>query len=254
MGFIPGLVSVTFRHLSPGDILDLCQECGLEMIEWGGDIHVPSGDLARAQQVADLSLKAGVIPICYGSYWRSGQGEPFEPVILTANVLGTPRIRVWAGVKGSDETSEEEFESSVSEIEAAADLAAKQGLRLTLEIHPNTLTDTPEAAHRLMLRLEGKAFCHWQPSPRLSFEENKDQLLKLGPWVQGFHVFHWSSSESGAERLALGDGFRHWQEYLSLAPLGNHWLLMEFVRGDDPDQLRKDAACLHQWIDSFAAG
>lgn len=249
MGFIPGLVSVTFRQLSPDEILDLCQECGLKMIEWGGDVHVPTGDLAAAQRVAELSLAAKVTPIAYGSYWRAGQGAPFELVLETANALGAPRIRVWAGVKGSAESSPEEFEACVYEIELAAEMAGKKGQRLTVEIHPNTLTDTPEAAQRLMSRLDGRASCHWQPSPHLSIEENLDQLAKLRPWVQGFHVFHWRPTETGVDRRPLAEGREDWERFLDLAPLGNHWLLHEFVKEDDPDQLRTDAAELRRWTE-----
>ena len=33
---IPGLVSITFRPLSPREIVDLVAEAGLKAIEWGG--------------------------------------------------------------------------------------------------------------------------------------------------------------------------------------------------------------------------
>jgi hypothetical protein len=43
-----GLVSVTFRQLSAEEIIKLVVCAGLEGIEWGGDIHVPHGDLKRS--------------------------------------------------------------------------------------------------------------------------------------------------------------------------------------------------------------
>ena len=46
-----GLVTVTFRKLDPYEIIDVCKKAGLEYTEWGGDIHVPSGDTARAAEV-----------------------------------------------------------------------------------------------------------------------------------------------------------------------------------------------------------
>ena len=50
-----GLVSVTFRKLTPEKIIELVSEAGLNAIEWGGDVHVPHGDLKRAAEVdADL--------------------------------------------------------------------------------------------------------------------------------------------------------------------------------------------------------
>jgi 3-dehydroshikimate dehydratase len=49
---IPGLVSVTFRKLSPQEIIALTAEAQLQVIEWGGDIHVPHGDIQQAENVA----------------------------------------------------------------------------------------------------------------------------------------------------------------------------------------------------------
>ena len=45
-----GLVSVTFRKLEPAEIVDLVKQAGLQGIEWGGDIHVPHGDIQRAKR------------------------------------------------------------------------------------------------------------------------------------------------------------------------------------------------------------
>ena len=39
-----GLVSVTFRKLSVGEILAGVKKAELGSIEWGGDVHVPQGD------------------------------------------------------------------------------------------------------------------------------------------------------------------------------------------------------------------
>ena len=46
-----GLVSITFREKSPEEIVGLVVEAGLDGIEWGGDVHVPHGDLAKAREV-----------------------------------------------------------------------------------------------------------------------------------------------------------------------------------------------------------
>lgn len=52
---LPGLVSITFRKLSPGEIVELVATAGLVGIEWGGDVHVPHGDFARAAEVRKLT-------------------------------------------------------------------------------------------------------------------------------------------------------------------------------------------------------
>lgn len=51
---IIGLTSVTFRNRSAEDILQLCRAIGIDDIEWGGDVHVPPGDLALAQDIQTL--------------------------------------------------------------------------------------------------------------------------------------------------------------------------------------------------------
>ena len=44
----PGLCSVTFRRCSAAEIVELATRAGLRCIEWGGDVHVPHGDLRTA--------------------------------------------------------------------------------------------------------------------------------------------------------------------------------------------------------------
>ena len=70
-----GLVSVTFRKLSVEEIIGLCKACGLEEIEWGGDIHVPLGDLDAAGKARRLTRQAGLNVACYGSYVRMTREE-----------------------------------------------------------------------------------------------------------------------------------------------------------------------------------
>ena len=42
-----GLVSVTFRDKTPAEIVSEVKKAGLDAIEWGGDVHVPHGDVKR---------------------------------------------------------------------------------------------------------------------------------------------------------------------------------------------------------------
>ena len=68
-----GLVSVTFRALSPAEIVELVARAGLEGIEWGGDVHAPHGDVARARDVYRRTVDAGLAIPSYGSYYRPGK-------------------------------------------------------------------------------------------------------------------------------------------------------------------------------------
>jgi 3-dehydroshikimate dehydratase len=48
-----GLVSVSFRKFSPEKIIEMVKNAGLCAIEWGGDVHVPHGDVELARKVKD---------------------------------------------------------------------------------------------------------------------------------------------------------------------------------------------------------
>lgn len=65
-----GLVSVTFRNLAIKEIVKIVVEAGLDGIEWGGDIHVPHGDLQVAKQTMRMTEDAGLTVTAYGSYYR----------------------------------------------------------------------------------------------------------------------------------------------------------------------------------------
>ena len=67
-----GLVSVSFRSLPPEEIVRLAAGCGLGAIEWGGDVHVPPGDIANAARVGEMTRAAGLAVSSYGSYYRLG--------------------------------------------------------------------------------------------------------------------------------------------------------------------------------------
>ena len=57
---IPGLCSVTFRHLSPLEICKLSRQADIQSIEWGGDVHVTTEETAR--EVARMSADYGLAP------------------------------------------------------------------------------------------------------------------------------------------------------------------------------------------------
>lgn len=50
-----GLVSVTFGKLPAEEIVALAVEVRLEGIEWGGDIHIPPGEIRRTLEVHALT-------------------------------------------------------------------------------------------------------------------------------------------------------------------------------------------------------
>lgn len=251
----PGLVSVTFRQLAPQEIVDWVLRAGLAAIEWGGDVHVPHGDLARARQVGRLTRAAGLQVSSYGSYYRVGQAEPcsFEAVLDSALELGAPTIRVWAGKVGSGAAGEEDWQRVIADSQRISEMAARAGLSVAYEFHGHTLTDTPAAARRLLGSVAHPAMrCYWQPPQGVTFADALQGLATIQPWLSNLHIFHWrlNGDPPLAERRPLAEGASVWPEYLRQADQDGHprFALLEFVRGDDPLQFLQDAAILCSWL------
>ena len=243
----PGLVSVTFRQLPPPEIIRLAAEAGLECIEWGGDVHVPHGDLPTARRVKQMTTAAGLRVASYGSYYRVWPQEPcpFWKVLETAVVLGAPVIRIWAGKNSSADTSPPDRAQLVDEVQQITRLAQAQNIVLAFEYHGGTLTDTPELACDLMLQTGPMgARLYWQPPVGAAVSENLAGLQDVLPWLANLHVFQWQAAP--AQRLPLIDGAEDWRRYLTLAATagGERDAMLEFVRCDAPSALMEDAAVL----------
>jgi len=248
----PGLVSITFRKLSPQEIVTLVADAGLAGIEWGGDIHVPHGDDARAAEVRRMTADAGLAVAAYGSYYRVGEENDFafEQVLDTAVALGAPTVRVWAGRKGSDDADADYRRGVVAEAQRLADLAAPAGLTLSFEFHRKTLTDTNASALRLYEEIGHPSVrAYWQPSMDMEPAERLEGLRGLLPVLSNLHVYHWAH---GTERRPLAEGAAEWAQYLSAAKESgrDHYALIEFVKDDRPAAFLADAAALRQWLEA----
>jgi len=235
-----GLTSITFRQLDWPEVIANAKACRLDGIEWGGDVHAPPGDTTRAREIHRAMQAAGLAVLSYGSYYRLGEGKPFEPVLATACALQTGMIRVWAGVKASAQYSAQERALAIKDAQAIAELANAQGIAISLEYHRNTLTDTAESAVDL-LEAAGNIKTYWQPNPELCHEENLRELKTILPWLTYLHVFHWKPDGT---RLALEDGLPQWREYMHAAKGHAQAAILEFTRGDAPAQCVLDAKIL----------
>ena len=248
-----GLVSITFRALPWERVLDLAAACGLEGVEWGGDVHVPCGDLTRARQVGNATRALGLQTVCYGSYCRltdeECSDEQLAALAETAGTLGAPLIRVWAGRRGSAEATEAQRAEIVRNAQRLAGIAESAGLEVAFEYHGGTLTDGAASARRLLEAVDRKNVgCMWQPPVGMSVGDCRGSIRKVAEYVRNVHVFSWSGEP--VERFALAAGEAKWRACLEeIAQLpGDRWLLLEFVRGDTPKQLAEDAATLKRWL------
>lgn len=250
-----GIVSVTFRQLSPDEIIALVNEAGLTAIEWGGDIHVPHGNLETAREVGVRTRNAGLEIASYGSYYRSVESEAsglaFESVLETALALGAPLIRIWAGRKSPKDADERYRDMIASETHRIAECASDAGIRIAYEYHPNTLTETPESTVALLDAVShGNVFTYWQAPLNATPEQRVASLEAVLPYLANIHVFHLRIMNGETCRRPLAEGKFDWIRDLSMVSRDSrpHYALLEFVLGDDPGNFLRDAATLRKWL------
>lgn len=254
-----GLVSISFRDLSPKQIVDLVAKAQLDAIEWGGDVHVPHGNIQKAEEIRALTLNSGLKCSSYGSYYKLGasekEGLSFDAVLDTAETLGVPTIRVWAGNKGSANADEAFWKIVMNDAVRVANLAEKRNISISLEYHGGSLTDTNESAQKLLQELNHKnIFTYWQPPNQMTFNERITGLKAILPFVSNIHVFHWERLPDGKmDRQPLEEGAQDWQEYLKVVSETDQdrYALMEFVRDGKVDQFKKDAEILKTWTQTL---
>jgi 3-dehydroshikimate dehydratase len=246
-----GLVSVSFRKLTPEEIIELVKRANLDGIEWGGDVHVPHADLETAEKVRKMTKNAGITIAAYGSYYRAGisenEGLKFEDVLKTAKVLQAPTIRVWAGNLGSEKADKDYREKVITDLKRISLLADKEGISISLEHHNNTLTDTNESCYKLMNELADSSIMqYWQPPLGQSNYLNIEDLNALLSKLTNVHVFFWEYKDGKIDQRALSEGKHEWLKYLHLVKKSesDHFAMLEFVKGDSPEQFMKDAETL----------
>lgn len=245
----PGLCSVTLRALDPATIAMSAAAAGLDVIEWGGDVHVPPGDLARARRVAAVTADAGLTSCSVGSYFRAEPGEVIAPVLDVAQELGADRVRVWAGTLGSAEADDGYRAAVTRGLLAAAEAASARGIGLALEFHGGTLADSAKATLRLLADVGHPALStYWQPPQGLADADAIGEYERVAPVAVALHVFSWWPRN---ERRRLHERERLWRQVLARAAASPHPprdALLEFVQGDDPALVPAEAATLRRLL------
>src|SRR5699024_5112626 len=217
----PGLCSVTFRDLDVEAVVDHAATAGLECIEWAGDAHVPPGHVAPGARARELTEQAA---------------------------LGASRVRAWAGRTGSSAVPAGDRARLVGRIQRFADAAAAHGIDVGLEFHGRTLTDEIGSTQRLLDEIDREnVLSYWQPHQGMPDEEALDTLNEVLPRASTIHVFSWWPTH---ERLPLAERSALWERAFAIlaAEGSDRDALLEFVPGDDPAVLRREADTLRTLI------
>jgi 3-dehydroshikimate dehydratase len=247
-----GLCSVTLRARPADEVVRIAARAGLEAIEWGADTHVRPGDLARAAALARRCADVGLTCASYGSYLFAPAAAPVAvaAVLDTAAALGAPNVRIWTAMGGPDPAPDER--AAIGEhVGATAAAAALQGLTVSLEFHPGTLTDTASSTVALLDEVAApNLFTYWQPPTGLAPADLLESWRGVRTRASHLHVFRWRSYD---DRLPLAEGDDIWPAVFAEPATDDRWpgdrcAFLEFVRGDDPDQVVADAAVLRSWL------
>lgn len=252
MTFTAGLVSVSFRKLSPEEIIRAATRARLSSIEWGGDVHLPPGDPERARRVLALTQATGLRVSSYGSYFRIGVTpvEQFASVLTTASALCAPIVRVWAYDRYLPQCAGRIWDDLVRQGAEIARMAEDAGICIGLECHNHTLTEEYHSTLKFLQAVDHPALrMYWQPNEKRDFHYNMQALRALAPYVEGVHVFHWDEHD----HYPLAEGIAQWRVYLSIlqefSPKKQIPLLLEFMPDNQVDSLTAEADTLQRLID-----
>ena len=250
-----GIVSVTLRQYEYKSLIKYVKLTDLSCIEWGSDIHLPYNEPEKAAAIAAEMQINNLSAASYGSYYKLGQFyEPglFSRVLENAKLISAPIIRVWGGVTGSKNLDAQQRQAIVADVLDIAGQAKKENIKISLEYHADTITDTAESALKFIKEVRkqengGNVYLYWQPSQNLDFYSNKAALMLICPYLSNIHVFAWDKTG----RLPLADYKDYWEAYINIIKNNSsksHDFLLEFVKGDSVDQMAEDAKTLAEMV------
>ena len=213
---LSGLLSITFRSLTWGDVLQQAVSAGLSSIEWEATFMCPPGNFALAELVRRRCTDSGLRISAYGSYYRAGSNpDEFSAVLKTAQALGTGIVRIWAGSVGSKGMPSSMRRLIADDLRQCCSMAASHGIVVATEFHGHTLTDDAAACLELLNAADvPNALTFWQPPNEMDVDPALETLHAVRAKLANVHVFHWWPTT--ANRLPLEQGRDRWQRYLSV--------------------------------------
>ncbi|MGI6280439.1 MAG: sugar phosphate isomerase/epimerase family protein, partial [Acutalibacteraceae bacterium] len=206
----------------------------------------PCDNEENLKMLLKLQTENGIKCCSYGTYFRLGVTplEELQSYINAAKILGTDILRLWCSDKGSAEFTNAEKQALFAECQKAAKIAEKHNVKICMECHNWTYTDTLASAIELLKAVSSPNFrMYWQPNQLRSLEENLEYAEKISPYVEIVHVFNWK----GKEKLPLADGVDTWRQYLESLKIQKP-LLLEFMPDGNIETLKREADALREIV------
>lgn len=235
-----GLTSVTFRKLSRVQVVQLAARAGADAVEWGTDVHVT--DLNAAADARALCAGEGIAVNSMGSYYRPGTDTgDFEKVCELACTLGAHIIRVWCGSSGSRGTGAQTLSQLVEQVHTMCKTARSYEQTVAFEFHKGTFNDRGASWRRFSdLANEPNLKTYWQPMFAGRDEANLREVMADTVVV---HMFNWNRL---GVKYPLEDGIKKLSQFFYILGRGQYKgdILLEFVKGDSPEQFLEDYKAL----------
>jgi sugar phosphate isomerase/epimerase len=164
-------------------------------------------------------------------------------VLRAAAELEAPLVRIWAGSRNYDEYAPHERESIYDQIRLFADDAAKAGIRIVLERHNKTLTNSWMSAGEVIRAIghDAVALCYQVPYPVPAAELSTmvaDDCTRLLPLCEHAHLQNYTEKPDGSlPRTLLDRGVVDYAGFSAAARAAGYsgWAMVEFIppeRGD----------------------
>ncbi len=227
----------------------------LAAIEWAGDAHVPPA--TRPPPALSVPVRTrGSEDLLWLliSLRRPTIFSALAPAWQRRVALGASNIRIWPGTRQRDSRvySPEERRTVANVIRDMAAEAARHGVTVSLEYHPQTLTDETGSALSLIEAVaHPNVYLYWQPRPGLPLDEALVEIARIGEHISHLHVFAWDGDRN---RLPLASAADYWRAVLAAIPssrwTGRRFAMLEFVAGDDPGAFLADAATLRKILEA----
>ncbi|MEK3883839.1 sugar phosphate isomerase/epimerase [Paenibacillus sp. PL2-23] len=270
------LCTISFRHMlvSFDQLIDFAKLHRFDGMEiWGTHaryLYAQRGSQSR------MPAEEGLAVSMISDYLDVGSAVSFsdtiakcEELLRCANWLQAGKLRTFAGMQGSEETSEGEFETMVWQLRVLGDLCLARGVELLVETHPGTLADNLHAAIRLMREVDHEAvklnmdFLHiWEAG-----DDPLESYEKLEAWVEHFHlknitsldccgVFQphqvYAANGSRAGMTALPDGAIDYREIIHRIAGSGKFASLEWFGANPLETLQGDIRWLRHRLNRVA--